>query len=123
MKKKIPFVVAILLLCNLVFLPSCNPADPTFGSLTIKVRDFYTGLPIINEKIYIATSYINMQQGIYFATTWTDLNGNAFFPEISPAVYWYDTQTWEDWGAIQTYAGIDQYAYLHVNDPIKKTKK
>lgn len=115
-------MVAVLLMCTLVFLPSCFPADPTVGSLTVKVLDFYTGLPVINEKVLIATSYASMQHGIYYAATWTDLNGNAWFSEIPPAVYWYDTQTWQDWGAIQTYAGIDQYAYLYVNDPYKKTK-
>jgi|GEM_PF-343162 len=121
MKKHIPFVVAVLLMCHLVFLPSCFPADPIVGSLTVKVLDFYTGLPVISEKVYIATSYTNMQQGNYYAVTMTDLNGNAFFGEIPPLVYYYDTETWQDWGAIQTYAGIDQYAYLYVNDPIKKT--
>ena len=123
MKKNITFVIAILLMCNLVILPSCFPADPTVGSLTVQVLDFYSGLPIVNEKVYLATSYANMQQGIYCAYTWTDLFGNAFFPEILPAVYWFDTQDWQDWGAIQTYAGIDQYTYLYVNDPLKKLKE
>jgi len=122
MKKNIQFVVAVLLMSNLVFLPSCFPADPTLGSLTVKVLDFYTGLPVVNEKVYIATSYANMQHGIYYCTSCTDLNGNAFFGEIPPSVYWYDTHTWQDWGAIQTYAGIDQYAHLYVNDPFKKAK-
>ena len=123
MKKNVHFVVAVLLMCHLIFLPSCFPADPTAGSLTVKVLDFYTGTPVINEKVYLATSYANMQRGIYFTTAYTDLNGSAFFPEILPAIYWYDTEEWEDWGAVQTYAGIDQYAYLYVNDPYKKTKK
>ena len=123
MKKYLPFIFAIFLTGNLMLLPSCFPADPTLGSLSVKVLDYVTGNPIIGEKVYLATSYANMQKGDYYAVTWTDQNGYAFFPEIPPAFYWYDTATWEDWGAIQTYAGIDQYAYLYVNDPHSKQNK
>jgi len=123
MKKYLPFIFAIFLTGNLMLLPSCFPSDPTVGTLAVQVLDYYTGNPIIGEKFYLATSYTDLQKGNYYAITWTDQNGWAFFPDLLPMVYYYDTYTWEDWGAIQTYAGISQYAYLYVNDPHGKKNK
>jgi hypothetical protein len=123
MKKHIPFIVALFLMSNLLLLPSCFPDDPTVGTLAVQVVDYYTGVPLIGEKFFIATSYENLKKGDYYAITWTDQNGWAFFADLPPAVYYYDTATWEDWGAIQTYAGISQYAYLFVNDPHGKQNK
>jgi len=123
MKKRIYFLSAMILLCGLIISPGCTKNDSTTGSLTIYISDFYSGLPIVNEQVYLATSYANMQQGIYYATGWTDFNGMAYFGEISPATFWYDTQDWQDWGAVRTFAGVDQYVFLYVNTPAKKAKK
>lgn len=122
MKKRFFFLFSLILLSGIVFSPGCTKNETT-GTLSIYVSDFYTGLPIINEQVFLATSYANMQQGIYYATAFTDYNGMAFFGGISPAFYWYDTQDWQDWGAVKTVAGIDQYVFLYVNTPVKKTVK
>jgi len=122
MKKSMLIFFAFIMLSGVVFSPSCTKNETT-GTLTIYVSDFFTGLPIINEQVYLATSYANMQQGVYVATGWTDYNGMVFFGGISPATYWYDTQDWQDWGAVRTFAGVDQYVFLYVNTPAKKAVK
>jgi len=123
MKKSIHLLFAAFLLCGLIASSGCKKSDATTGTLTLYVTDFYTGLPIVNEQVYLATSYANMQQGIYFATAWTDLNGVAYFGELPPLTLWYDTQHWQNWGAIRIFAGVDQYVFLYVNFQGKKAVK
>jgi len=123
MKKIVPAIFALMLISITFISPSCTPKDPTVGSLSVYVLDFYTGFPVANEQVYLATSYINMQKGGYYAVTWTDLTGRAYFGDLPPAYYWFDTYDWQDWGAVQTYAGHDQYVYLYVNVSQKKSNK
>lgn len=123
MKKRFLLLFTLLLLSGIVFSPGCKKTEATTGTISVYVLDFFSGFPMVNEKVYIATSYSNLQQGIYFATAWTDFNGRAFFGEITPGIYYYDTYSWQDWGAVRAFAGIDQYVVLYVNTPAKKAGK
>ena len=120
--KKILSIFAGILMTGLILFPGCAEEKITWGTLSVTVLDFYTGLPINNEQVYLATSFTNMKQGIYFRDAWTNALGTVYFTNLSPLVYYYDTKNWQDWGAAQVYAGYDHYVYLFVNTPADKKK-
>jgi len=106
----------MLLFGNLVLFPSCKVENPTTGILVIRVMDT-NGELVVGEQVFLATSHENLKNGIYYATAWTDLDGEVLFMDLNPIYYWYDTEHWEDYGATQVYAGIEHYVILWVNTP------
>ncbi|MEI6888335.1 MAG: hypothetical protein ACOYM0_09010 [Bacteroidales bacterium] len=120
MRKKIFAVFSVLTFSCLVLFSGCTSKNATTGTLTVMVVDYLTNVPIPNELVYIATSYQNLQNHIWVNSLYTDANGKAFFRDLTPFVMYYDTEHWENYGAIQVYAGIDQTTILYVNTPFVK---
>ncbi|MBE0646682.1 MAG: hypothetical protein IH596_02740 [Bacteroidales bacterium] len=116
MRKLFVLMSGLLLLGSLVILPSCSSEDATVGILVIQVMTS-DGNVLVGEPVYLATSYQNLQSKNYVASGWTDQYGEVLFMDLTPLEYWYDTEHWEDYGAVQTYAGIEQFVTLWVNTP------
>ncbi|MFH1297888.1 MAG: hypothetical protein ABIJ04_11570 [Bacteroidota bacterium] len=116
MKKWFVLLSGILLFASIVMLPSCSSEEATVGILVIKVMDT-NGNVVVGEQVYLATSYQNLQTGNYIGNKWTDQNGEVLFMDLTPIYYWYDTEHWEDYGAVQVYAGIEHFVILWVNTP------
>jgi hypothetical protein len=38
--------------------------------------------------------------------------------DLIPGYYWFGVPGWKNFGAVQVYAGIDQYVYLLLNAPV-----
>lgn len=115
-RKPVLFWISILLVSGFLCLPSCSTEDPTTGILNITVLDTW-GFPVAFEQVYLATSHQNLKEGIYVSSGWTNEFGQIAFYGLIPIVYWYDTEHWEDYGANQVYAGIEDYVFLWVNTP------
>jgi len=105
------FVVNVTL-----FMGSCSKNDPQSGMLTLQVMSPVSGV-VPWENVYIATSLENLQARYYLDSCLTNEDGYAKFDTLSPGIYWYDTQHWEDYGAVEIYLGIDTHAILWVNTP------
>jgi hypothetical protein len=116
MKKTIGVFTILLFLSTVIFFPSCNKKDPTVGNLHLTVIDS-VGTPMVSSMAAISTSRQNELRGIYTNTGWTDGSGNVFFVDLVPGYYWYGVPGWKNFGAIQVYAGLDQYVYLLLNSP------
>lgn len=116
MKKTIGVLFSLAFLSTMVFFPSCNTKDPTVGNLHLTVIDSL-GNPVPAVLAAISTSRQNEVQGIYSNTGWTDNSGNVKFFDLLPGYYWYGVPGWKNFGAVQVYAGIDQYVYLLLNAP------
>lgn len=105
----------------LVLFPRCSSKNPTTGSLKVTVLNYQTNQPVVNELLYIASSYDNLKNKVYLNSLYTDANGQVMFHDLTPMLVYYDTQTWDNYGATQVYAGIDMHALLYVNTPpVKK---
>jgi hypothetical protein len=122
MRSKLLLMVGLILFSGLILTPSCTVTDPTFGTLTVTVYDPVTGIIVADEEVYLATSLDNLKAGIYLKTGWTGSKGSIYFGDLPPAFYYFDTARWEDYGAAQVYAGIDQYVILYVNTPAAPKK-
>jgi hypothetical protein len=120
MRKSFFLIFSTLTFCGLILFAGCNSKNATTGTITITVLDYRTNLPIPNELVYIATGYNNLKNHVWINSIYTDVNGKAFFHDLSPIVIFYDTEHWENYGAIQVYAGIDQSVILYVNTPALK---
>lgn len=116
MKKLFIILSGFLFFASIVMLPSCSSEEATVGILVIRVMDTDGNL-IVGEQVYLATSHQNMKSGNYISNQWTDEDGEVLFMSLPPFYYWYDTENWEDYGAVQTYAGIEQFVTLWVNTP------
>lgn len=116
MKRNAIFLVTFLTLTFTLFLGSCSKNDPESGMLTLQVMRPNFGV-VPWENVYIATSLENLQARYYMDSCMTNENGYAKFDTLAPGMYWYDTQHWEDYGAMEIYLGIDTHAILWVNSP------
>lgn len=114
MKKLFALMTGVLLFSSILILPSCNSEEPTIGILVISVIDT-TNTPVANEQVYLAASYEDMIAKNYLGSKWTNQEGIVTFINLPPLIYWYDTEHFENWGAIQVYAGIEQLVTLRVN--------
>jgi uncharacterized membrane protein len=124
MRKDKVAVVFSLLALSFLFFPGCTSKGPSTGSLTITVINYKTGLPVANELVYLATSYDNLKiNQVYVTMGYTDTKGQIMFHDLNPVMMYYDTQTWENYGATQVYAGIDMLAILFVNNDTLKMNK
>lgn len=116
MKKWFVLFSGIFLFTSIVMFPSCSSEEPIVGILVIRIIDA-EGHPVVDEKVLLADSYENLVAGNYIFSKWTNQNGIVLFMDLPPTYFWYDTEHWEDWGAVQTYAGIEQFVTLQVNTP------
>jgi len=116
MKKWFIYVSGFFIFTCTAMLPSCSTNESVIGILVIKVIDADEN-PVVAEQVFLALTYEQMKTKDYFASSWTNKDGNATFIDLTPLYYWYDTEHWEDWGAIQVYAGIEQLITLRVNTP------
>jgi hypothetical protein len=116
MKKSIGVLFILAFLSSMVFFPSCNTKDATTGILHITVIDS-VGTPVASVQTAISTSRQNEINGIYTNTGWTDASGYVTFIDLLPGYYWYKVPGWKDYGAIEVYAGLDQYVFLTLNSP------
>jgi len=114
MKKTTGVFITLIFISIMVFLSSCNKKDPTTGNLHLTVIDS-VGTPMVSVMAAISTSRQNELQGIYTNTGWTDGSGNVTFVNLLPGYYWYGVPGWKNFGAVQVYAGLDQYVYLLMN--------
>lgn len=116
MKKWFIVLSGLLFFASATLLPSCSSDEATVGILVVKVIDS-DGNPLVGEQVMLATSYQDMINGNYSGSKWTDQDGEVLFMNLPPLYFWYDTEHWEDWGAVQVYAGIEQFVTLRVNTP------
>jgi len=117
MRKSRIIVFSLLTFSWLIMLSGCNSKSPTTGTLTIQVIDYMTNTPVTGQLVYIASSYQNLKNHIWINSLYTDAGGKVFFNSLAPIITFYDTERWENYGAMQVYAGIDQTAILFVNTP------
>jgi hypothetical protein len=115
MKKKLLFLITLILFCGIMVTPSCKTEDPTFGTLTITVFDPATGAVMPNLKINIAKSLAELQSGTFFRSSWTDSKGQVYFGDLAPAYYYYGADGFDDFGALQIYAGNDFNVHFYPN--------
>jgi len=120
MRKSFFAILSALTFSWLILFSGCTSKNPETGTITIMVVDYVTNLPVPNQLTYIATSYQNLRNHIWINSLYTDANGKAFFHDLVPIIVYYDTEQWENYGAMQVYAGIDQTAILYVNNPLRK---
>jgi hypothetical protein len=116
MKKTIGVLFSLAFLSTMVFFPSCNTKDATVGILHLTVIDSI-GTPLSSQMVALSKSRENGIQGIYSNTGWTDAAGYVTFINLPPGYYWYGVPGYKDYGAVEVYAGLDQYVYLTVNTP------
>ncbi len=122
MNKGFFIVLSAVAFSWLILFSGCNSKNATTGTLTIQVIDYATDTPVTNQLVYIATSYGNLKNHIWVGSLYTDGNGKAFFHDLPPVLTFYDTERWENYGANQVYAGIDENAILFVNTPVVPKK-
>jgi hypothetical protein len=101
----------------MVFFLSCNTKDATTGNLHLTVIDS-VGTPLTSMLVAIATSRQNELEGTYSNTGWTDGAGYVTFINLMPGYYWYGAPGWKNYGAVEVYAGLDQYVILTLNVPV-----
>jgi len=118
MRKTLSVILSAFVLSLLILITGCASKNATTGTLTIQVIDYKTNAPIPNELVYIATSYLNLKNHVWLNSLYSDANGKVFFHDLTPIVIYYDTEHWENYGAVMIYAGIDQTALLYVNTPV-----
>jgi hypothetical protein len=115
--KRFAILISAFLFVNIfLFLSSCSKNGPEAGMLTLQVMQPEYGV-VPWENVYIATSLKNLQAHSYLDSSQTNVNGYVKFDTLDPGVYWYDTQHWEDYGAVEVFLGIDTRAILWVNTP------
>ena len=117
MKKKLLFFITLIIFSGLLITPSCKTADPTFGTLTITVFEPATGINQPNLQVNIAKSMAELKAGTYYRSAWTNDKGVVYFGDLAPLFYFYDATGYDDYGAIQIYAGNDFYVHYYPNTP------
>jgi len=123
MKRTIPVFLALILLSGASFLLSCKGKVATTGTLSITAMTkdgILSGAA--QPAIYLATSKANLDNKIYERSGWLDAHGSIIFRELSPKLYWYRVEGWDDFGASQVYNGIDESVILWLNTPSSPKK-
>ena len=121
MKTRSGAIAFVVLISTMIFFASCNKSDPTVGNLHITIIDT-TGNPVSSVMAHLSTDKTSILNAVYSNTGWTDGSGNVRFQDLTPGYYWYGVPGWQDIGAVQVYAGIDQYVYLYLNSPVLPKK-
>jgi hypothetical protein len=121
MKRSLILFIASLAILSAAILGSCTKEPKSPGMLTLRVISPQSG-PVPWEKVYLATSPSNLQAHVYVQETMTSDSGYAKFDTLTPGLYWYDTEHWEDYGATEVFLNIDSHAILWVNTPAGPNK-
>ena len=123
MKRSFAVFLALILLFGAFFFPSCKGKEATVGTLSITVRTSTGVVSTANPvAIYLATSKDNLDNKVYVATGWLSGNGSYIFRDLAPRFYWYQADGWNDYGATDVYAGIDESVILWLNSPSSSKK-
>jgi hypothetical protein len=120
--RRIAIIITALLITVAGMLVSCTKEVQEPGMLTLRVLNPQIG-PVQWEKVYIATSLPNLMGHIYVQETMTSDSGYAKFDTLAPGMYWYGTEHWADYGAVDVFFNIDIHAILWVNTPAGPVKK
>jgi hypothetical protein len=115
MKKKLLFFITLIFFSGLIITPSCKTADPTFGTLTITAYDPASGAIMPNVQINLAYSLSNLKDKVYYRSAWTNDKGQVYFGDLAPLFYFYNAEGYDDYGAVQIYAGNDFYVHYYPN--------
>jgi hypothetical protein len=118
MKRTIKVFLALLLFSSAFLFFSCAGKQATTGTLTVIVMGKDSIIPT-NETtpIYLASSKANLDNKIYAASGWLDANSSKIFRNLTPNYYWYRIGGWDNYGASEVFAGIDETVILWVNTP------
>ncbi|MCX6284890.1 MAG: hypothetical protein NTW31_11730 [Bacteroidetes bacterium] len=122
MRKSFFMVLSAITFSWLMLFSGCSSKNPSTGTLTVIVYDYMTNTVVPNELVYLATSYQNLRNHVWINSLYTDANGRVYFHDLTPIITYYDTEHWENYGATQVYAGIDETAILYVNNPLVSKK-
>jgi len=123
MKSPIRFFLSVIFLSGVFFLFSCKGKEATTGTLSITAMTTNGVLPTNPPvTIYLATSKSNLDNKIYVSTGYLNSGGSIIFRDLLPKYYWYKVEGWDDYGASDVYAGIDESVILWLNSPSSPTK-
>jgi len=121
MKRQIIAFLALILITGSFIFSSCAGKVATTGTLTVtamsKDSTFTTPKAV---AIYLATSKYNLDNHVYAATGYLNTSGSNIFRDLLPKNYWYKVEGWDDCGAIEVFAGLDESVILWLNTPSKK---
>jgi hypothetical protein len=115
MRQKLLVIITMILFSGLIITPSCKTTDPTFGTLTVTVFDPGSGAVMPNLKINLSSSLADLKAGTFTRSAWTNEKGQVYFGELAPLFYFFGTEQFDDYGAIQIYAGNDFYVHYYPN--------
>lgn len=115
MKKSAVIWIALLTIGAALAFSGCVKEPRTPGMLTVRVINDTTPVPW--ERVYLATSLENMKAQVYFQEAMTSETGYAKFDSLEPGLYWYDTEHWDNFGAVEIYYNIDTHVILRVTNP------
>ena len=122
MKRTFKVFLAFVMFSGIFILNSCKGKEATTGTLTITAMT-NNGAPSIAPgpvPVYLATSKSNLDNHIYVATGYLNSSGSVIFRGLTPNNYWYGVYGWNDSGASDVLAGIDESVYLWLNSPSQK---
>jgi len=116
MKRSIVIFLAFLAIVAILPVSSCTKDNPTFGILSLTFQNS-DGTPYAIGHVYLATSYQNLQNGVYATEGWTDDSGYIKFLNLAPGWCWYKAEGYNDVGATKVDAGNDYHVILWLNSP------
>jgi hypothetical protein len=116
MKNRLAWLAVFLIFAQGALLPSCTSDSPTSGILSITVISTQTG-PVPVAHVFLATSYENLLNRVYYKDGWADTSGYVKFMDLPSDWYYYQAEGWDDYGATQVYLGTDHHVILYVNTP------
>ena len=121
MKRKFKVFLALMLFSSAFFFFSCAGKQATTGTLTIIAMAKDSIIPA-NTPIYLATSKANLDNNIYASTGWLDANASKIFRDLSPKYYWFKVNGWDNYGASEVFAGVDETVILWLTTPYQSGK-
>jgi hypothetical protein len=118
MKRSFQTFLVLILLSGAFYFSSCKGKDATTGTLSITAMTSTGAVSTTTPVgIHLATSKANLDNNVYVATGWLNANGSYIFRDLTPKFYWYNVDGWNDYGASDVYAGIDESVILWLNSP------
>jgi hypothetical protein len=113
MKHRLALAAIFLVVCSAT-LTSCKSDPVTSGMLSLTVISTETG-PVASAHVFLATSYQNLLNGVYYKDAWADSSGYVKFYDLPGGWYFYMAEGWDDYGATEVYLGVDNHSVLYVN--------